>query len=499
MEKKSDELLSPQLQSPVAIILILYKFFILVLRNALPIIILLVFNKGQQRDNFEILIVIIISLISTFLSIAAYYKFRYHIENDEVVINKGIIKKVNLNVPFDRIQAINTNQNLIHRIFNVASIEIDTAGSKNSEIKIDAISIEKAKRLKEYILSQKALSAAIANKDTTDLDSSDLIQEEKELLHLDIAALLKVGIGQNHFRSLAIIGLFILGLIQYADMIFSKKEYTNFSEQIESAAMSFIFILIPLLIIVTFGFTLFRTVLKYYNLRFKETALGYRLVSGLFTRNEKQANFNKIQLVGWHTNPIKKLFGMFELNLSQAFSSNMVKGQTLQIPGMYADQLSGVCHSYFPAENREDYMLHAISPRLMIRTFGKMSAIFFAVGFANYLNPLFNMTWIYLTAGLLFAIVYTYVTWAKWQIKISRNGILIRKGFISTSYVLLRWEKIQGLRSRQSIFQKRHKLTDLHIFTAAGTLKVPYMDEPSVEELQDYLLYFVETDHKPWM
>jgi len=55
------------------------------------------------------------------------------------------------------------------------------------------------------------------------------------------------------------------------------------------------------------------------------------------------------------------------------------------------------------------------------------------------------------------------------------------------------------LRSRQSIFQKRHKLTDLHIFTAAGTLKVPYMDEPSVEELQDYLLYFVETDHKPWM
>ena len=91
MERKNDELLSPQLQSPVAIILILYKFFILVFRNALPIIILLIFNKGQQRNNFEILIILAVSLISTVLSIAAYYKFKYHVEDDEIVINKGIL------------------------------------------------------------------------------------------------------------------------------------------------------------------------------------------------------------------------------------------------------------------------------------------------------------------------------------------------------------------------------------------------------------------------
>jgi len=102
-------------------------------------------------------------------------------------------------------------------------------------------------------------------------------------------------------------------------------------------------------------------------------------------------------------------------------------------------------------------------------------------------------------AALVLAVCYTYFSWKKWQIKISKNGILIRKGFISTSYILLRWEKIQGLRSRQSIFQMRHHLTDLHIFTAAGPLTVPYMSEPTVEELQDYLLYFVETNHAPWM
>jgi len=211
MVKKNNDLYTPQLQSPVAMLLILYKFFTLVLRNAFPIIILLLFNRGQERDNYEIIIIIMISLVSTILSIAAYYKFRYHIEGDEVIINKGILKKVNLNVPFDRIQAINTNQNLIHRIFSVASLEIDTAGSKNNEIKIDAISIEKANILKDYILSQKALSDAIAL-DNEEVQTKYIQTEERELLRLDISALLKVGIGQNHFRSLTIIGLFFLGL-----------------------------------------------------------------------------------------------------------------------------------------------------------------------------------------------------------------------------------------------------------------------------------------------
>jgi len=103
-------------------------------------------------------------------------------------------------------------------------------------------------------------------------------------------------------------------------MFLNKKEYADLSEQMSSMAMSFILVITPIILIVAFLFTLFRTVLKYYDLHFKETNQGYRLISGLFTRNEKQANFQKIQLVGWHTNPIKKLFGMFELNLSQIVS-----------------------------------------------------------------------------------------------------------------------------------------------------------------------------------
>lgn len=468
----------------------------LVLKNAFPILLVIFFKPNRSGDNFEVYIIMIVSFISTVLSIAAYYKFQYYIQGDEIIINKGILKKVNLNVPFDRIQAINTNQSLIHRIFNVASIEIDTAGSKNSEIKIDAIKFETAEKLKNFILSEKEKTSL---KEEVDAEIKIEQYKEETLLQLDIPALLKVGIGQNHLQSFLIITFFFLGLSQYADILLNKQDYMNIEENINSIFKSLIFILVPLMLITTLALSLFRTVLKYYNLIFQETSQGYRLISGLFTRNEKQATLQKIQLVGWHTNPLKKMFGMFQLNLSQAFSSSMVRKQTMQIPGLYFDQVERVCRSYFPENIKEDYRDHPVSPRLMVRTFGVVSIILGALIIFKLSNVVPNLPWLIIPIAITVGVLYTYYSWKKWKVQISPKGILLRRGFIRTSYLLLRWEKIQGLRSRQSIFQQRRSLSDLHIFTAAGVVKIPYLSEELIEDLRDYLLYYVESDNKPWM
>lgn len=491
-----EQLKTPQKQSPVAILLILYKFFVLVIRNAFPILLVLFFKPNTSNSNFEAYIFIAISLASAVLSIAAYYKFHYFIQGNEIVINKGILKKINLNVPFDRIQAINTNQTLIHRIFNVASIEIDTAGSKNNEIKIDAINYDMAEDLKNYILSEKE---KINSEHELNINPNEHLIQEKTLLQLDIPTLLKVGISQNHIQSFFIIAFFFLGLSQYADIFLDKQGVSDMEQNIGSIFKNFFFIIIPFMLVTTLALSLFRTVLKYYNLIFKETSQGYRLVSGLFTRNEKQAALQKIQLVGWHTNPLKKLYGMFQLNLSQAFSSSMIRKQTMQIPGIYEEQIERVCNSYFPENNKAEYAEHPVSPRLMIRTFSFISAILLALAVIIHFEIIDGFKWSFVIFTFIVGVIYTYVSWKQWEVQISPKGLLLRRGFIRTSYLLLRWEKIQGLRSRQSIFQKRKALSDLHIFTAAGVVKIPYLKENLIEELRDYLLYYVESDNTPWM
>ena len=48
-----------------------------------------------------------------------------------------------LNVPFDRIQSVDFKRNIVHQFLNVVSVQVDTAGSKGSELELDAIEQEK--------------------------------------------------------------------------------------------------------------------------------------------------------------------------------------------------------------------------------------------------------------------------------------------------------------------------------------------------------------------
>jgi putative membrane protein len=51
-------------------------------------------------------------------AIVRYWFFRYRITDASILIREGVIKKTQLDIKFDRIQAINTQQNVIYRAFD---------------------------------------------------------------------------------------------------------------------------------------------------------------------------------------------------------------------------------------------------------------------------------------------------------------------------------------------------------------------------------------------
>ena len=73
--------------------------------------------------GFDLLVFIIVSLFFVLiLAIYAYinyYYFEYSFDFDrsEFLIKKGWLKKTKLSVPFEKIQQVNINQNIIHKIF----------------------------------------------------------------------------------------------------------------------------------------------------------------------------------------------------------------------------------------------------------------------------------------------------------------------------------------------------------------------------------------------
>ncbi|MFK7772395.1 MAG: PH domain-containing protein [Saprospiraceae bacterium] len=502
MTKKNDlEFLSePRRQSSVAIFLILLKSFRVILGQAWPIFIALIFNPTKSKDTYFALAIIGITAASAIRSIILYFKFYYYVKNDELIIEKGIFQKTKLNVPFDRIQTINFKENILHQFFNVVSLEIDTAGSKGNEFSITALKKDKAIAIREFLLAQKKSSTP------TPFSEEDVEEEmeipEEELLHLSPLDLVKIGVSQNHLRTAAIVFAFMFTSMDYIEDITGWKLENGIDNLLGSSSNTLLMGLItivPFFIIIAFLISLVRTVIRYYDLRFFKTALGFKVVAGLFTRNEQSASMQKIQLIRWTTNPIKKAFSLFDISLRQAASTAIARKQSIYVPGCYEEQLSSVRAAYFPEESQLSFEEHVIHPLVIYRRvlyFGLLPAgIFLLNGYWD--GEMGNYYW-----AIIWVVIVLLLSWVyqrNFKYFVSDEGIRVSTSIIGRTETLLKWFKIQGVEIQQGIYQRRKDLCNLVFHTAAGTVKIPYIELEKAKMMEDFVLYKIENSEEPWM
>ena len=490
----------PQRQSLVAIFLILLRLFRVIVGQAWPLLLVILFNPSKSKDSYFAMWVVGISILSAVLSIVSYFKFYYYVQGNELIIEKGIFQKTKLNVPFDRIQTVNFKQNILHQFFKVVSLEIDTAGSKGNEFSITALKKSEAEAIRDFLIAQKRQS-----------ETPDYIAEEEDwnvqppreelLLNLSPEDLMKIGVSQNHFRTAAVIFVFLMSSLDQLESVtgWSLEGMINSIPFINASSfLAFLIVLVPLFIIISFLVSLVRTVIRYFNLEFLRTDLGFKVVSGLFTRNEQSANMQKIQLVNWSTNPIRQIFGMYDISLKQAASSEVARKQSIYVPGCYEDQVSAVREVYFPEEKEIYFEEHQIHPLFIYRRLMYVGVVpaLLALVHSHYLEgAIYYGYLIWIPIVLLGAWRY----WQRFRYFVSDEGIRISKGMIGRKEVLLKWHKIQVVDIQQGLYQRRKDLANVTFHTAAGDVNLPYIEYEKARKLEDFILYKINTSEKEWM
>lgn len=481
------------------------------LRQAWPfllVIILPYFNftasSGSSRaeDPYITNIIIALTAFSTISSIIAYFKFYYYIKDDEFIIEKGLFQKVKINLPFDRIQTINFEQSPIHQLFDVVRLEVDSAGSMQNEIAIQAISRSDAEFIRSYILTEKA---KLATKEVTVVTPIAETEEATELLmHHGPLDLLKIGVSQNHLRGLGIIFGFCFWVFQSVedflpDLDQGENPIDYLKEDLGINFEASIWIaLFFILLLFSIAISLFSTVFRYYDLKFLKTSLGFKVVSGLMTKRERSANLNKIQLIRWGDSILKRLFGIFRLHLFQASSAALSASKAIGIPGCYQEQIDTVRSTYFPDEQQYPYEIHAISPLIIRRRLLYIGLLPLALFLLTFYTPdnYYYLLWLLWLPFIYFTSVRFH---RNWKVQINKEGILTEYGLIGKNYTLLQWYKIQSVSIKQSIYQQRNSVADVYFYTAAGSVKVPYFPLDKALIIKDYVLYKVETDERDWM
>lgn len=504
-EEQFHQLSEPKRQSPVAIFTILITFIRRLFSMFWFILVPLVVgsNRGSIFEMSISTVAITVSAITVVGAILSYFRYYYFVDETSLNIHKGVLGKTKVNLPFERIQNINFEQKIIHQLFGVVSLQIDTAGSSGAEIKIDALPKQEAETIRDYILEQKR--EIIANSIQDDEDS-EIIHEpviekmpDELILNLGIVDLIKVGVSQNHLRTAFIIIGIGWGFMDNIEDVFKVNFFDLFLDNLEFIGSSFI---IPILafLIISFLITLVRTVLQNFNLRFYKSHEGFKVNSGLFTRHEVSLRKEKVQIIQWTDNPIRKLFKIFTLDIKQAVAGVIAnRKQKAEVPGCYQHQVDMVLDSCFPELKEEHFTEHQIDFSFAIRRFLYFGLIPMIISLTLYF---FLWKINFLVFGIAFPIVIFLFLWLyhrKYRVYVGSDFIKIRKGIFGTSNSVLPLYKVQAIESVQTIYQRRKGLANVQIHTANGTLSIPYFDLEKTRALKNYVMYKVESSDKTWM
>jgi putative membrane protein len=482
-------------QAPIAMLMILFGIVKSLIRTWWPFILILIFRANFITRDSAVLLTGSVTILVIIASVWQYFRFYFFLSSNKLHVHKGVFTRAKLDVPFDRIQSITFEQNIIHQLFKVVRVKIDTAGSSGEEFEFTALDLEKANKLRSFILSRKTVR---------EVEPVVTASPARVLLSLDIPDLLRVGISQNHLRTTGIVVAFLLGLRdRIRDSLgdrYVDKFDTVTDRLFENIVVYGVGLFVSILILSFFG-TLIYSVLQYYDLRLWKTVDGYKMESGLFNRREQVVRNQKIQIIRWVSNPIRDIFSIVQLRFFQASSAVGSSKTSITVPGVPRNLMSEILTYYLGKKGvsllggtgytvDKSYFTRRFIYLVFVPCLGFLVLIWLT-GFVSWLVVM--LLW-FLVGGY-----FQYHLQKKWRYDLDNSGVMTISGVLERVHRVLLLQKVQGVQIKQSPYQYRHGLSTIILHSASGDIKIPYIKMEMALRIKNYVLYKVESSRQKWM
>ena len=491
-----------QRTSPFAILFFIGKILRLIARNAwqslAPLFALLVAYQGDLVSKVILGGGVFVVVVTT-AAVLSYLFFRFQLLDDSILIRHGVIKKKQLDIKFERIQGINTTQNIVYRYLGLVTVAFDTAGSAGNEGNLPAVTREFA----------EALRARISG--TSIGEQAGLAEDEpaaNALVLLDWRDMIRIGLADR--RALLLLA-FIGPLLERvednveqaaADFVTRAAAY---GLQIDISNGFWLGLAFALLLVVILLLTsVVAAFLRFHDFHLFLNGRTLRSTGGLLTRHEHSMDLGKIQTLRLQQGIVQRWLGRYRMTARQAVSGGRQRKQKIfDIPvvtSALADQLrkrllapeGGVL-----TQDPTSPLFAAVSPYYMrsrILFIGLLPALIASVVFWTELDAasLLFLLWIPVSVALAYRI------WRRAGYLHDDNEIVRRSGLLGFGTVGLLFRKIQRVTITQSRYQRRKDLASLRMYMASGSVRIPYIDHAKAKQLRDYILYKVESSQKAW-
>lgn len=414
----------------------------------------------------------------------------FWIEGDKIIMTKGVFVKKRIELPLAKIQTVQLNQNIVHRITNTCSVSIDTAGSSQTEFVIEALQTVHAQALQQWIKSHKNPDGEVFSELEEDVNIP------LPIFQLQALDFVKLALSENHLKSLALIIFFILGKV--ADVSerlgFDSTEYlVDQSHTLKWDIGMFFYLLISGLVIAIL-FSIVRVLFRYYDFTVRQQDTVYEMTWGLFTRQRKLMPFNKVEFVTWWANGLRRKMYVYLMRFHSLAEPLTVENSQVQVPITNKDMHYTLLGSYIKQLPHEK----GAEPMRIHKAYVYRRALIIGlpITFALF-GLLFLLVEWYAFAALLWfpyfvgAQYFFFKNFRFWE----QGGVLeIQKGIWGRRNLVVYLQKILFVSIRTSPWQRRQGFANLDLHLPGTVWTIPYLKVEQARCWADYITLKIEEE-----
>lgn len=492
---------TPQRQSVIGILLIFSTALFHLVRNFWVLgVYFFVGDINKEIMLWSLLGLVLVLILTLVYSFMSYLRFRFYIDREkgEFILEKGVFSSEVVSIPFNKIQEVNFKRNLLQRLLGVYSVAIDTAGSKDKEVEIKALTRAQADQLGESLMQFAARESVEENDETKEVpvggDQSTRVLWEYKLRFI---SLLKLGFTSNYLRGLAVLVTFYFSL---REQFQSSEEFMEMPD-VFLVEMFSTGVLILGLVLVGMLITVGETFIKYYNLSLKRFPEGLQVEMGLRENIKKTIRAERVQLLQVLTNPLQRKMDMYKLKISLASSQNDLKNERIQIPGLPREIL-GKLMAYFQTPDLTEKLELRPSILLLFRKISRgLIPLLLIIPLVFFDVISLGLGWIWTIAGLYVALMigFQFLYFKSLRLASSKDFLIKYSGVWIKKKQIIQMYKLQAVSLNQPIWYKKRGLVNLVFHTAGGDVSFHFFKKAEAVSLMNHLLFKIESNNKNWM
>ncbi|MEP6907433.1 MAG: PH domain-containing protein [Pseudoxanthomonas sp.] len=117
-----------------------------------PLVALLVFGGRGGREAFWTGLGPLIAVgVLVVVSVLQYFTYRYHVGRDHLTIREGWLQRNLRQIPYARIHNVVLHQTVLHRLFGVAEVRLESAGGQKPEAQMRVLRLDEALALENLV------------------------------------------------------------------------------------------------------------------------------------------------------------------------------------------------------------------------------------------------------------------------------------------------------------------------------------------------------------